>query len=209
MGASLPFAAGLLEKIAATLAHELKGSLVALESAARDGTATAMLVARDRVELAVHVILRMGMRGAVDWTPLDLRAVTDEIARADRVNRRWGTDVEVTSAGVLTEPLWADPPLVPHAIEGLVRNGAEACARRRVPARVAIELSDDPDEVVISVRDTGDGMTAVRLAGVLSGEEAFSSKRTSAGLGIPLALLVAHRHRGRLEAESRSSTPAR
>jgi len=98
----------------------------------------------------------------------------------------------------------ADERLLQRAIFNLGKNAAEACAGNGRPEKeVRFEAEEEPDGIVIRVRDTGYGMTPEVLDRIMTGDF-HSTKRTNGiGLGFGVARHVAEVHGGRLEATSK------
>jgi signal transduction histidine kinase len=99
--------------------------------------------------------------------------------------------------------LYADERLLQRAIFNLGKNAAEACAMTNRPQKeVRFEAVDQPEGVVIRVKDTGSGIAPEMLERIMTGDF-HSTKRTNGiGLGFGVARHVAHIHGGKLEGTS-------
>lgn len=99
------------------------------------------------------------------------------------------------SSGVGHVPL--DSTLFRAVIENLVRNALEIC---REGDEVMLSAKRLEDEVVLTVTDTGPGMTAEVVAKVFT--PFFSTKKTGHGLGLATAQRIVEQHGGSIRVES-------
>ncbi len=99
--------------------------------------------------------------------------------------------------------LWCDPDLIRQAVGNILDN-----ALRYTPAggTVTVNTEQRATHVVISVADTGPGLTAVERACIFErfyrGDEARSTR--GFGLGLPIAQSIVELHGGCIEVESQT-----
>ena len=93
----------------------------------------------------------------------------------------------------------ADPEKVEHALSNLIEN---AC--KYVPlSDIRVSGSRSATEVMVSVSDTGDGISAAELRRIFTrGHRSKYAKPTGTGLGLHIDRGLMEAHGGRLEAES-------
>ena len=89
--------------------------------------------------------------------------------------------------------------LIERAVYNLVNN---AIPETPAGGEVTVRVRRAGDFAVLEVRDTGRGMPAYILEGVLRGD-ALSSKPGGTGLGTVIVKRVAEEHGGKLEGESK------
>lgn len=200
-------APALLQRLAGTLAHELRGVIASVKIDLRSGVDVddAFL----RVERVLRVLARLGLGRLTRTEAFAPRALVDAVAEDMRRDGRWCL-VRLTTDGAAA-PLEGDPLLLHHALHCLARNGSEACLRRKIEGlHVRVAVADRGDDVVFSIHDEGEGMAPTLLHEALAGATAISTKRepTYAGLGLPTAQLIARYHGGRLEADSQPDAGA-
>jgi len=139
--------------------------------------------------------------GKLSPRPVDATHLLEDVVHQLRGSPRFNNISFAVDSRVSS--MVADERLLQRAIFNLGKNAAEACAGNGRPEKeVRFEAEDDPDGVVIRVRDTGYGMTPEVLARIMTGDF-HSTKRTNGiGLGFGVARHVAQVHGGRLEATS-------
>jgi signal transduction histidine kinase len=104
-----------------------------------------------------------------------------------------------------TEPIRVkgDPTHTKKALLNVLSNAVKYTSMGEI--EISVESNDD-GEAVISVRDTGVGMSAEQIEkaneGMGSFERAYSLHHDGGGLGFPLTFLLMERQGGRLEIES-------
>jgi signal transduction histidine kinase len=102
------------------------------------------------------------------------------------------------------EIVTGDPMRLEQAFQNLAAN-----ALRHTPAggRITLGAELDARDVVISVRDTGSGISPEHLAHVFDRfykvDPARAGQRTGSGLGLSIVKAIVERHRGRISVASR------
>ncbi|HZO21995.1 MAG TPA: ATP-binding protein, partial [Steroidobacteraceae bacterium] len=130
----------------------------------------------------------------------DLVASAVELARPLIDARRHELEVVLPD-----EPLWADADHIrlPQLLANLLNNAAKYTDEE---GRIILAVARLEDDIVITVRDTGIGMTAEALAEVfeLFTQAVGPAHAVQGGLGVGLSLArsIAHMHGGRLTAHS-------
>jgi signal transduction histidine kinase len=196
-----------LESIGSKVAHELKNPLSAIKglvqllarSAADDRSRERLLVVSSEVSRMEH-ILRDYLTFArpledLNPAPVDLGAIADDVlavleARAEAAGvtlaRKGGPVVARGDARRLKEALLN---LVANALEATPREGS-----------VEIGVSRDDAQAVMTVRDTGKGISVEDLARI--GTPFFTKREGGTGLGVVLARAAIRQHGGDLCYES-------
>ena len=194
-----------LGEMSAVLAHELRNPLTSLrghaqllvELLAQENIATAQTRARDKAERVVAEttrlrtlidgLLEFAKSGAIQRTPTDpvalvRAAVTDvDVARID-----------LDDAGAPTS--WSlDGPRVQQVVTNLLANAVQASP---ADARVVVTITQSGTELVIAVRDRGEGVPEALRHTLF---EPFHSGRTrGVGLGLAVARHIVDLHGGTL-----------
>ena len=97
----------------------------------------------------------------------------------------------------------ADRVQIQQVILNLARNGCDAVAElEQQKVTVAAEVTDT--EVVVSVRDTGPGVTAETAQDIFTWVE--SSKESGMGLGLSICRTIIESHGGRIWLEDSSES---
>jgi signal transduction histidine kinase len=157
-----------------------------------------------RLRAFIEDLHRLSIQDAGKLTPrtIDATHLLEDVAHQLRGSPRF-TNISFAVDSKAGSFL-ADDRLLPRAIYNLGKNAAEACAGNGRPEKeVRFEAEEQPEGVVIRVRDTGYGMTPEVLARIMTGDF-HSTKRTNGiGLGFGVARHVAEIYGGRLEATSK------
>src|SRR5215218_2137621 len=129
--------------------------------------------------------------------PVDLRSLADEVAAAHEPRALAG-GVTLAVSGDSSVVTSVDPVRVREILGNLVTNGL-----RHTPSggSVTIELSTDGGEVLVVVRDTGEGIASADLPRVF---DRFHRRADSGGSGLGLAIVrdLAAAHGGSVSVES-------
>jgi signal transduction histidine kinase len=133
---------------------------------------------------------------------IDIRAtVVDALAS-------WGQEIErhghTLSLDLGDEPLKidADPVRLAQMVSNLVDNAVKYTARG---GRIVVSLRRTADDIRLTVSDTGDGLPADHLTGIVEPYASVESWKRSGGglgLGLPLVRRLAELHGGSLHATS-------
>jgi PAS domain S-box-containing protein len=94
-------------------------------------------------------------------------------------------------------PLWGDEEQLWQAMLNLIRNALEAMPEG---GTLSVRTARDAHATLISVADTGKGMTEQERSQIFM--PFFSTKTGGTGLGLPLAQQIIHEHGGRIECSS-------
>ena len=128
----------------------------------------------------------------------DVTAIVNEVANmVGHLSRYQDRHITVNR----TDPLhaWISGPEIKQVVLNLVANGLDACAPG---GQVWITVQDLPEQVEISVRDDGSGMTPDQMENIF--EPFFTTKDVGKGTG--LGLSISHRiilnHGGTLDVSS-------
>lgn len=82
----------------------------------------------------------------------------------------------------------------------LTQNALEATQGTGRPARISLEARREGDELVLSIRDSGRGMTAEEQARMF--EVFYSGRKGGTGLGLAIVERIARNHDGRIQVSS-------
>lgn len=199
----------------ATVSHDLQTPLTAiraglglLEESARDkldpDERAVLDTARHNVErlrFRINDLLAANQLEAgtldLEHTALDLRAIT---LRALEVLQPLLREKAQALAIDLPEPLpvVGDAARLEHVVINLLAN-----AHRHTPSGTHITLSgrDSPEEVRLTVRDTGPGIPEGAHEAIFGRFSRFDPTARGSGLGLAVARAIVERHGGRLWAE--------
>lgn len=208
--------------MAAALAHELNQPLTALSTYARvsqmlarrlpqdDAAAQGILDVTDKLagEAAragdiVNRLRRFFRERSTELQPTELRellaeAVASQARRAEELQVRLGLgDVQQLPQ------VWIDRVQIAVVLRNLVANAIEAAADRPEPSdgptSVTISAELQRDAVLVSVVDSGSGLSAEQARGVFDGTA--SSKPGGMGIGLSISRAIVEAHGGRLWGE--------
>lgn len=211
-----------LGRLSAGIAHELGGPLTIIAASAEgllDRAAEPELkdlesfedfpdYLRDihneayRLKKVIRRLLGYARPKSPVMAPLDLVQVTRgvvDLARLDPRARRLSIDFE--AGGRKKLEIEGDADRIQEATLNLVFNAIDAVDEAE-DGRIAVELDEAEDEVILRVRDNGMGMDADQVQQVF--EPFFTTKPEGAGTGLGLALVsgTVQAHNGQVKAES-------
>ncbi|HEU4988230.1 MAG TPA: ATP-binding protein [Gemmatimonadaceae bacterium] len=138
-------------------------------------------------------------RFAVDAEPVP---ASDLLRDALRTLAPLAADKNVAIVTEWNDPL-PDVQVDPERIAQVVSNVVGNAIKFTPPGgRICVSAIERPDAVVVSVQDTGPGISAHHLAHVFDRYWQSSRKTRGAGLGLPIAKAIVEAHQGRIWAES-------
>jgi signal transduction histidine kinase len=208
-------ATGLVEAIAAGIAHEVRNPLNALQINLGILENELSLLVPDRSSHVFEVVRRIAgeLRGLDNFVAEFLRFARPPSLRSERVVvralledlatfigpecERRGVSLTV-AAGAGEVSIRADGFQLKHALLNVVLNAIQASAPG---GAIVIETARDDRRVEIGVRDSGEGIEEAVLARVF--EAFFTTREGGTGLGLPIARRIAEAHGGSLELRSR------
>jgi len=195
--------------MATTLAHELNQPLTAianhtvaarlsLASGAPDSVALAAdLTAIEQSALRAGAIIgrlrEMTRRGPTKREAFDLNNAVLESVDLVRAGSCDDVSIETQSDGVLM--IEADRVQIQQVVINLAKNGCEAAAEGR-NGRVTVATKVEGGRVVLSVDDTGPGVTPEASANLF--EWADSAKPNGMGVGLSISRTIVEAHEGRI-----------
>ncbi len=163
-----------------------------------------------RLNRLVVEFLSFGKPMKLDTRPCSLERVLREVAAlVDHKARDQGVALAVLSEPELPE-IVADAELLKTCFLNLMINAADAMpAGGSLTVSLARGVADGNDALVVTVRDTGHGMSPEEIAAAF--EPYFSTKDTGLGLGLALTRKIVEDHGGKigLESEPGRGTTAR
>jgi PAS domain S-box-containing protein len=200
----------------AILAHELRNPLAAIRSAISlidlnpggESVQRAHRVIDRQVTQLTRLVDDLLDVTRISRGKLELQRVSTELGElAQRICEDEETSVQ--GRGVMlelhraTEQLWldADAARLTQALGNLIHNAAKFTPRG---GRIAISLARDQDCAVLTVRDTGAGITAEDLPRLFEPFVQLRSARANGGLGLGLTLVksIVELHGGTISAAS-------
>jgi signal transduction histidine kinase len=196
-----------LESIGSKVAHELKNPLSAIKGLVQLlARSAADERSRERLEVVAGEVSRMEhiLRDYLTFArpleelnpaPVDLGAIADDVlavleARAEAA----GVTLARTGGPVVAR---GDARRLKEALLNLVANALEATPRE---GSVEVGVSRDDAQAVMTVRDTGKGISVEDLARI--GTPFFTKREGGTGLGVVLARAAIRQHGGDLCYES-------
>jgi signal transduction histidine kinase len=209
--------------MAAALAHELNQPLTALSTYARvsqmlarrlpdtDPTARAILDVTDKIagEAAragdiVNRLRRFFRERSTELQPTELRELLgDAIASQSRRAEELGVQLGLADVQALP-PVWVDRVQIAVVLRNLLANAIEAASDQKEPvagaSSVAVSAAMQGDAVLVSVVDSGSGLTAEQAREVF--DAAASSKPGGMGIGLSISRAIIEAHGGRLWGEA-------
>ncbi|MBI1846244.1 MAG: response regulator [Candidatus Rokubacteria bacterium] len=163
---------------------QLKHWITIIERSAMEGAKTA----RRMQEFTRH-------RGPHRSVPLNLNTLVSESVDATRPRR--GESIELVRELGQVKNVSGDPLALREALENLVNNAIEAMPDG---GTLTVATSMDGGEAVVTVTDTGDGMTPEIQRKIF--DPFFTTKENASGLGLSTAEAIVQRHGGQIEVES-------
>ncbi|HYX27198.1 MAG TPA: PAS domain S-box protein [Pyrinomonadaceae bacterium] len=206
-------------ELAAGLAHEVKNPLAGIQGAvdilirrrdANDPEREALEGIRHevtRIDATVRALLdraRPRKLNAVDSSLNELTRKAMTVARSQAIGasgrgRKIQIEFQSADEDILVN---ADPALIEDAILNLVINAIEAIEEEgRIIIRLRREETEDANEAVIEVVDTGRGISEENLKRIFN--TFFTTTKGGTGLGLPAVRRIARAHGGRVEATSK------
>lgn len=209
--------------MAAALAHELNQPLTAMATYAR---ASQVLARRSTVQDAdAHKMLEVA-----DKLAAEAARAGEVVNRLRRFFRERSTELQATELpGLLVEavaaqaqrarelrvqvafgdheaipPLWIDRVQIAVVLRNLLANAIEAASDPQrppdAPRQVALRLQQKDDEVLVSLQDSGAGLTREQARDIF--DAPASSKPGGMGIGLAISRAIIEAHGGRLWAEA-------
>jgi len=206
-------------ELAAGLAHEVKNPLAGIQ-----GTVDILIRRRDandperealegirhevtRIDATVRALLerarpRQLTTGANSLTELTMKAVT--VARSQAIGagargRKVRVEFEPPEVDIIVN---ADSAQIEDAILNLVINAIEAIeGEGRITVSIRREVTEEVEEAVIEVGDTGGGISEEHLKQIFN--TFFTTTKGGTGLGLPAVRRIARAHGGRVDVTSK------
>lgn len=208
--------------MAAALAHELNQPLTAISTYARaaqilagrlgeqDAAARGMLDVAHKLATeaarAGDVVNRLRRFFRERSTDLQQTHLSDLLADAVQAQAQRACELRVELSVAEAEPLpalWVDRVQIAVVLRNLLANAIEAASDvqrpRDAPRRVALSAQRRGDEALVSLLDTGAGLSPEQARGIF--EAPVSSKPGGMGIGLAISRAIVEAHGGRLWAE--------
>jgi len=203
-------------ELAAGLAHEIKNPLAGIQGVVdilirrrdkNDPETEALQGVRDEVARIDNTVRALLERARPRLVSMKATSLTDTVSRA--VTLASGQLAAAATRGqdilIQYEPpedsitIPIDPAQIEDAVLNLIINAIDAIEKDG-QVTVRVSRSDDPPEAIISVRDTGRGISAEDLSRIFN--PFFTTTKGGTGLGLPAVRRIVRAHAGRVEAHS-------
>ena len=140
--------------------------------------------------------------GALDKQAVDinywLSGIIDDVVFESQFK-----NIDIVQNGVVTTPLLIDPVQLRHALENVLRN---ACFYSGSDSLVTVSVSEQGDNVVILVRDSGQGVDEVQLEKIFHAfyrsSDAREANSGGFGVGLTIAQRIVAAHKGQIKARN-------
>lgn len=212
-------AAASLGDFAKIFGHEVKTPLAAISGAAQllaqgnpdDGSRELLdliVSEAERLERVIGRLTDLETLRAPKRSDTNIHEIIDRIIEAERLKTGNGVDF-VRNFDPSLPQLHVDPDHIHQALQNLVRNAVDACAKSEHP-RVEIETHfamgarlpgrRERGAFAVSVIDNGHGIPADKLQSVF--DPFFTTKVTGTGIGLSVVRDVVNGHGGALDVSS-------
>lgn len=199
--------------MAATLAHELNQPLAAamnyasagmhavpLEAAGSDAVRSALRETLKQIKRSGEIIKRARAavaRKSPATLPVNLRALVAGAVKSSYAAGGMPPEVAVNIEIDRTSHVFADQVQIEQVLQNLFRNAATAMGGA---GHIYVAATLERDQIVISVRDSGPGLTSAMLKGDLF--TPFLHSNTGMGIGLALSRTIVENHGGHITARN-------
>jgi len=200
-----------LGKMAATVAHEIKNPLGAIrgyasllskdleDSGKLKEKADYILEATRSLERVVNSILHYSRPLQVEKSTYDLCKIIKELVRSIKIDTSFSTDVEiVVHLPIKSLEVLIDQDLIRLCLLNILANAYQAIEDK---GQVEICLLQRNDGCVLSISDTGKGMSEKQMEHIFS--PFFTTKQEGNGLGLSEAFRIIQEHKGTIDVSSK------
>jgi two-component system, NtrC family, sensor histidine kinase HydH len=198
-----------LGQLSAGIAHEIRNPLGSIQGAVdilsqdlppEDPKSEFALIARKeiaRLEKLTGEILQFSKPAPPKQLPIDWREIVDAACRlcSDQA-RRQGVEI-VEPIGPREVTILVDPEQVKQVLINILINAIQA---QPGGGRIAIEGHREAGELIISIRDSGSGITAEQLDRIF--DPFFTTRREGTGLGLSISFQLVKNNGGGIRATS-------
>ena len=206
-----------LEELCACVAHEIRNPLTGIRTTVQFISSkmdkenphredlSAVLKEMDRIEEIIGDLLRFGRPADIEKTPSDINGLLERVL-ATLEQQLTDSDIDLKknlSTDVPTFPF--SPDALQQVFLNLVRNGVEAMpegGRLSVSTALKRYRTDRPEQVEITVSDTGPGIPEDLLNDIF--KPFFTTRHNGTGLGLPISLGIIRSHGGTMTARNRN-----
>lgn len=188
-----------------TIMNYAKMALRSRDDATRDRAMTKILTATEKAARITNSILGMARNRTPGFEPTDLaQLIDDALVLLEREMNKYRIAVEKQFADV--PPALANANQIQQVLLNLLINARQAMQRG---GRILIKLDQDPTDqtVVLTVRDTGNGIPAEKLPHIFN--PFYSTKsgpdetgKGGTGLGLASCHHIIDAHHGRIRVQS-------
>jgi len=205
---------GLLERLLARLAHEIRNPLSSLDIHVQlleedlgglvphlhNQFAPRLEVIRGelhRLESIVGQFLRLAGPSELELEPVEVSKIVNHVCDLLRPEAE-AREIEVVTGVQSGLPaLRADPVRLMQALMNLVINAMQAVERQ---GKIEVTASRLESAVLVKIVDTGPGIPSERLASIF--DPYFTTKSEGSGLGLWIAQQIVTAHRGSITAQN-------
>jgi len=201
-----------LGKLSAGIAHEVRNPLTGLSLLLDDLHDNAALAGDDRnmikkalaeierVERLISALLNYSTPVRADFRISDLNSVVNDTALLMRRQcERQNVAIRVATAEL--PHFRFDPEKIKQALMNVVKNALEALPKG---GEIRIATTVTAEQAILTVSDTGSGISAENLALVF--EPFFTSKGAGTGLGLSITQRIIEEHHGQISVKSSAAT---
>lgn len=205
-------------RLAQLIVHDLKGPTTAiqanaelLEQAKLDGdlreVVDDILVAAGTLDATVRNLLDLSRAEdvglAVHIEPLDLRAITDDVASSLRgFGRLNGVSI---ATKIEVDSIFGDRELLRRLVQNLVHNAIQHSPEG---SEVSVTAEIDSGALLVRVHDAGEGVAEDDIETIFDAYVSRDRPHGGHGLGLVFCRLAAEAHGGRIWVEARQPTGA-
>jgi len=197
----------VVAEVAAGIAHEIKNPLVPIKgfiqleklkanSTLGQETIRLLLSEISRIETIINDFMTLARNNQGQYEQISLLGVLEDVislmqVEADKKKIQLRSNMDNVKEKIL---VYGDANHLTQVFQNIIKNSLEATESGGL---IEVETRLENKEVRISIRDTGEGMTAEQLRKV--GTPFYSTKEQGTGMGLAISQRIIKNHGGRIE----------